>query len=164
MVNRYYDGVVPGPGVLNEIDRVLVNSAEALPERVDKAMRQFAPHEALAAIWELIGAANKYVVEVKPWVLAKQRQQDPAAEVRLATTLYNLAETLRLVAHACAPFLPATVEAIVQQLGITLDTKGDWAEVSRWGRYPVGATVQPGKVLFPKLALSEKVLEPIPFK
>lgn len=158
MVNRYYEGVVPGPGALEEVDLALVNSAKALPERVDTAMNQFAPQAALAAIWELIGAANKYVVEVKPWVLAKQRQEDPVAEARLATALYNLTETLRLVAHACLPFLPATAEGIARQLGLTLDTDGNWAEVSGWGRYPAGTRVQPGEVLFPKLAQSENVL------
>jgi methionyl-tRNA synthetase len=97
-------------------------------------------------------------VEVKPWVLAKQRQEDPVAEARLATALYNLTETLRLVAHACLPFLPATAEGIARQLGLTLDTDGNWAEVSSWGRYPAGTRVQPGEVLFPKLAQSENVL------
>jgi methionyl-tRNA synthetase len=156
MVNRYYDGVVPAPGALEEVDSFLINSAEFLPERVDTAISQFAPHEALAAIWDVISVANKYVAEVKPWILAKHRQEDPTAEARLATTLYNLAETLRLVAHYCVPFLPATAKSIAQQLGITLDTDSTWAEVSSWGRYPVGTTVQPGRVLFPKLTLPEK--------
>ncbi len=155
MVNRYYDGVVPAPGPIAEIDRSLVEAAEALPEQVDAAIDRFAPHQALIAIWGFISTANKYVVEVKPWVLATQRQQDPAAEARLATTLYNLAEALRLVAHYCVPFLPATAESIVQQLGLPLDTASDWAEVSSWGRYPAGTTVQPGNVLFPKFALPE---------
>jgi methionyl-tRNA synthetase len=155
MVHRYYDGVVPAPAPLEEKDRLLIESAASLPERVDTAIRQFAPHEALAAIWGLISAANKYVVEVEPWVLAKYRQEDPVAERRLATILYNLAETLRLVAHTCAPFLPATAESMAQQLGITLDIASDWVEVSSWGRYPAGTTVQPGQVLFPKLTLAE---------
>ena len=43
----------------------------ALPARVRDAVERLALHEALAAIWELIGAANKYVVEVAPWTLAK---------------------------------------------------------------------------------------------
>jgi methionyl-tRNA synthetase len=155
MVSRYYDGVVPEPGKLEETDRTLINTAETLSEQVDIAISRFAPHKALALIWDLISTANKYVVEVKPWVLAKQRQQDPAAETRLATTLYNLAETLRLVAHYCQPFLPDTAETIARQLGITLETDSEWAKVSSWGRYPAGKTVQPGHVLFPKLALPE---------
>src|SRR5579859_35416 len=93
MVSRYYDGGVPAPGALEEIDQRLVSLAEGLRERVDAAMAQFAPHEALAAIWELVSAANKYVAEVEPWTLAKRRKAGPesaSAEQRLATTLYHL--------------------------------------------------------------------------
>jgi methionyl-tRNA synthetase len=153
MVNRYYQGRVPAPaeGVATEIDRNLIRAAEALRGQVEQAMSAFAPHEALGAIWELIGAANKYVVEVRPWELAKQRREDTAAEKRLATALYNLAEVLRLTAHYCVPFLPATAEAICRQLNIPLETQGDWAKVSRWGGYPAGTAIAPGGVLFPKL-------------
>ncbi len=158
MVSRYYNGVVPAPGALEEIDQRLIDIANALPERVDAALAQFAPHEALAAIWDLVGAANKYIADVEPWTLAKQRKVgDAAADARLATTLYNLAEALRLVAHYCQPFIPATAQGIVSQLGIALDTTSPWAEVSRWGGYPAGTAVQPGGVLFPKLELPVEV-------
>lgn len=153
MVHRYFDGVVPAPAGVTNIDRALIDRAEALCERVDQAMNEFAPHAALAAIWDLIGAANKYVVEVQPWVLAKRRPDDPYAAARLTTTLYNLAEALRLIAHYCAPFLPATAEAIVEQIGLSLDLDDDWQRVSQWGGYPPGTTIQPGTVLFPKLEL-----------
>ncbi|MGH2592656.1 MAG: methionine--tRNA ligase, partial [Anaerolineae bacterium] len=119
---------------------------------VDAALDRFAPHEALAAIWDVIGAANKYVDDVEPWALARRRKSGgdagAAADARLATALYNLVETLRLVAHYCSPFIPAAAEGIARQLGLALDTSRDWAG---WGRYPAGTSVQPGGVLFPKL-------------
>ena len=64
--------------------------------------------------------------------------------------LYNLVEALRLVAHTCAPFLPAAAEGIARQIGIALDAAEDW---TAWGRYPAGTAVQPGGVLFPKLEM-----------
>ncbi|HEV7129020.1 MAG TPA: methionine--tRNA ligase, partial [Ktedonobacterales bacterium] len=157
MIGRYYGGVVPAPGVVDEADRSLIATAEALCERVDSTLERFAPHEALAAIWELVGAANKYVGDVEPWTLAKRRKaggaDGTAAEARLTTVLYNLAEALRLVAHYCAPFIPATADALAQQLGVALDTHSDWRQTTRWGGYPAGTTVRPGSVLFPKLEL-----------
>jgi methionyl-tRNA synthetase len=159
MIGRYCDGVVPVPHDLEEPDRRLVALAEALPERLESALARFLTHEALAAIWELLEAANKYVVAVEPWSLAKARQADGggAAERRLATVLYNLVEVLRLAAHACAPFLPATAEALAGQLGIPPDTGADWASVMRWGGYPAGTRLQPGGVLFPKLEMEAEV-------
>ena len=156
MVSRYYGGIVPGPDALEEVDRRLITRAEELHERVEHALARFAPHEALAAIWELVSAANKYIGEVEPWTLAKLRKvegEGSPAEAHLAAVLYNLTEVLRLVAHYCIPFLPASAEAIVHQLGITLDTSGDWAQILSWGRYPTGTRVQPGGVLFPRLVM-----------
>ena len=107
----------------------------------------------MAAIWELIAAANKYVIDIRPWELARQRQVDAAAEERLRTALYNLVETLRLIAYACTPFLPGAAGTIIHQLGISQYTSGDWSELTTWGRYVAGTRLQPAGVLFPKLEL-----------
>jgi methionyl-tRNA synthetase len=156
MVNRYYEGRVPAPepGSLTELDRQLIELAAGLSWRVETAMSQFAPHEALAAIWELVGAANKYIVDIRPWELAKRRREDQAAEKRLATTLYNLAEVLRLVAFYCNPFLPATAAALSTQLGLSAQAQEDWAEAIRWGGYPANTTIKANGVLFPKLEIA----------
>ncbi|MGH2593321.1 MAG: class I tRNA ligase family protein, partial [Anaerolineae bacterium] len=74
MIGRYYGGVAPAPGELETIDRNLIGMAVSLRERVDAALDRFAPHEALAAIWDVIGAANKYVDDVEPWALARRRK------------------------------------------------------------------------------------------
>jgi len=153
MVKRYFDGIVPAPGLLVEGDQQLVSLAKALPGRIDDALAEFAPEDALAAIWELVNAANKYVADSEPWTLAKQRKAGSEAEQRLSTVLYNLIEALRLIGQACAPFIPATAEGLVAQLGIALETGNSWEDILTWGRYPAGTAVQPGGVLFPKLEL-----------
>lgn len=150
MISRYYGGVVPAPSEPDVADERLVAAGEQLYARIDAALDQFALDAALGAIWDLVAIANKYVVEVQPWALAKRRA-DPAAEQRLATTLYNLVEALRLVAHALAAFLPATAAALARQLGIALDTGEALCAALAWGRYPAGAAVAPGAVLFPKV-------------
>ena len=149
MIGRYYSGVVPAPGEPDPIDRDLTAAAIGLGDRIASAMDRFAPHDALAAIWDVIGAANKYVDDTEPWALAKRRKAgDAAAEARLAAVLYNLIETLRLVACYCTPFIPAAAAGIAQQIGLPIDSHGDWAA---WGRYPAGTSVHPGGVLFPKI-------------
>jgi methionyl-tRNA synthetase len=153
MIGRYYGDIVPEPASDErpEADRQLIATAQGLCERIATAMERFDPQAALVAIWELVGLANKYVGDVAPWALARRRATDPSAESRLATALYTLAETLRLVAEACHPFLPATAEGIARQLGVALAPDGDWSTALGWGRYPAGTRVQPGPVLFPKL-------------
>ncbi len=163
MIGRYYGGVVPAPaGEADavdraEVDRALVATAEGVRGRVEAAMARFDPQAALEAIWELVGHANKYVAAVEPWTLAKRRKTDTAdgdtqAEGRLATVLYNLVESLRLVAVYLTPFLPATSQGIASQLGVSLAAPAVWSEQTlRWGGYVAGTRVQPGGVLFPKL-------------
>jgi len=157
MISRYYGGVVPTPVELVEADLRLVAAGEQLYQRIDGALEQFALDVGLGAIWDLVAIANKYVVEVQPWALARRRA-DPAIERRLATTLYNLVETLRLVAHALAAFLPATAAAIAHQLGIALDSDDALHHVLTWGRYRAGTVVELGAVLFPKLEMASVAL------
>ncbi|HEU5195425.1 MAG TPA: methionine--tRNA ligase [Methylomirabilota bacterium] len=69
---------------------------------VRRAMEEFAFHRALSAIWELIGAANRYVDATQPWALAK----DPGRKGELNRVLVTLADTLRFLGIVLDPFLP----------------------------------------------------------
>jgi len=156
MLQRYTDGVIPTPGTPTATEQALIAQAQALPGLVDAAVRAYASNEALAAIWELIGTANRYVAEVAPWELAKAHKAgDEAAGRRLDTALYTLAETLRLVAQLLVPFLPETATKIAAQLGVALDEGAPWASVTAWGQIPSGTHIQPGPVLFRKWEVDE---------
>jgi len=124
---------------------------------VDATVRAYTSNEALAAIWELVGTANRYVAEVAPSELAKARTAgDEEAARRLDTALYTLAETLRLVAQLLVPFLPETATKIAAQLGSTLDDGAPWAEATAWGQLAAGTRVQPGPVLFRKWEIADE--------
>jgi len=69
---------------------------------IERAMGEFAFQRALAAIWELIGAANRFVDATQPWALAK----DPARAGELNRVLVTLADTLRFLGVVLDPFLP----------------------------------------------------------
>ncbi len=75
-------------------------------------------HEALALLWEFVGAANKTVDAEQPWVLAKAAAGgDAAAGERLRDVLGDLVEGCRLVALAAAPFMPGVAPRVLAQLG-----------------------------------------------
>ncbi|MGH2771295.1 MAG: methionine--tRNA ligase, partial [Actinomycetota bacterium] len=149
MLERYFGGQVPSPSGEHEPGS-LRSLAEGLPPVIDEAIERFAPWDALAALWDLVAEANRYVVRQQPWELDKRRGASPEAEAELATTLYNLAETLRLIAHHLAPFLPGTAAAIAARLGLSLET-GEWKKALRWGLLPPGAKVRSDAALFPKI-------------
>ena len=72
---------------------------------------------ALEAIFELVGAANRYVDAQAPWAL---RKSDPA---RMATVLYALAETIRRLALLTQAFLPDASARILDQLAVAADAR-----------------------------------------
>lgn len=109
------------------------------------------PQTALAAIWDVVVRANRYVEAAAPWVQAKAaRAGDEAAAQALDTTLYTLAEALRLVAEALRPFLPRTAARMAEQLGIELAASG-WVDALSWGRLAPGTRTGKPQPIFPRL-------------
>lgn len=155
MTNRYFGGLVPTPvdSALDDEAAPLVAAASTLGDRVAAAMADYLTHDAIEAVWNVLAEANRFLVVVEPWQLAKGRA-DPAVEARLATSLYTAAEALRLVAYTLQPFLPSTADAVARQLGLPDARAGrDWADGTAWGRLAPGTAVAEGAVLFPKLEL-----------
>ncbi|MGZ8515678.1 MAG: class I tRNA ligase family protein, partial [Candidatus Limnocylindrales bacterium] len=112
--NRYLSGERPQP---SDGGSLRVAWTHALPAyRV--ALESCLLHEALAALWGFVGAANRLVDLEKPWELAKLvKDGDVVAEERLRGVLGDLLEACRLLGLAGAPFLPATAPRVLTQLG-----------------------------------------------
>jgi methionyl-tRNA synthetase len=152
MVERYWESTVPCAAALAPIDQDLCTLALATAAEIDKAFTDFAIHRAVAAVHALVVAANKYVVDIAPWTLAKAAAQgDAAAQERLQTVLYMLLETLRLTSHYLAPFLPTTAAAIAVQLGLPPTmTVQPWQRALVWGQLVSGQRLSAPQPLFPK--------------
>ena len=155
MIGRYRARIVPPPGPLTTNDLELVRLAEGLPARVHAALGDFDPRAALAALWELVERANRYIEETAPWALAKRANDgDPEAERRLDTVLHTLAESLRLLAHHLTPFLPAAAAAVGAQLGLPPGGDGrPEREAVRWGATMTGRRPPEPRPMFPRLEL-----------
>ena len=147
MVEKYFQGVLPEPGAPEGPDRELIELARETPAAMESHMDRLDISAALAAIWRLVGRANKYVDETAPWGLAK----DPAQNGRLATVMYNLAESLRFITILTAPFLPTTPGRVWPQLGIADRLELTTWESLQWGRLPAGTTLKRGPALFPRI-------------
>ena len=70
-----------------------------------------------AEIFVLFKRCNKYIDETMPWALAK----DEAKQDRLATVLYNLAESISIGATLLESFMPETADKILAQLNTRRD-------------------------------------------
>lgn len=78
-------------------------------DKINKEMGELRIHNALNEIWRFINDVNKYINDKKPWEL-KDRE--------LGNVLYNLVESLRIIAILISPFMPETSDKIYKQLGV----------------------------------------------
>ncbi len=158
MIHRYRKGRIPEPGAAEDVDRELQVTASDVAGRIHTAMGEdYDPQSGLTAIWDLVVRANRYVEQTSPWVLAKAaRAGDTAADQRLDTVLFHLAESLRLTAQALRPFLPSTAERMAEQLGVSLGTES-WVTALGWGRLTPGTQAAEAHPIFPKLDIAEPV-------
>jgi methionyl-tRNA synthetase len=146
---------VPTPALDDNhlIDKELRRAAAVMLSTYREMMAAFQFHRALQAVWELISHANKYIVAVEPWTLAKDDGQRP----RLNTVLYNLCEVLRLLALVLRPVMPATAVKMAEALGYAPDAKAisSLIEGGRWGVMAAGQQLRACPPLFPRLEVEK---------
>ncbi|MCG0275066.1 MAG: methionine--tRNA ligase [Thermosediminibacteraceae bacterium] len=147
MIDKFFGGYIPSPGLPEGPDHELIAQAEMLPDTVESLIRRLELTEALKAIWKFIGRANKYIDETAPWALAK----DPSKKERLATVLYNLAEALRIISVHIWPAMPNIPGKIRGQLGISDESLFTWESVKRFGVLPAGLRIGEKKIIFPRI-------------
>jgi methionyl-tRNA synthetase len=121
MLHKYRAGVVPAAWSPTPLEEEIRALARDCAPRVRAAYAALQPSEALAAAWELVGRANRYVEETKPWALAKEEKAAaPAggAAARLDTVLTTLLEVGRLATRWVWPAIPAKAEEAWPSLGL----------------------------------------------
>jgi len=146
MLHRYRGGVIPTPDVAHAGAGDVARIADGVPPLLRDALDDFDFRAALGAIWELVRRANQFVEETAPWSLARrQAAGDRDAARELDTALYTLAESVRLLTHHLAPFLPVVSGAMATQLG--LQSAGG----NTWGELDPGISVCMPKPIFPRI-------------
>jgi methionyl-tRNA synthetase len=139
MAARYLDGERPAP---RDGGSPLGRAWEGVAERVSAAVDGCLLHEALAAVWDFVGAANRQVEADQPWTIARAvKDGDADAAARLRDVLGDLVEACRLIALAAAPFLPGAAPRVLAQLGYDYPYAEDGnggpplLEQLRWGAW-----------------------------
>ncbi|MCB2297613.1 methionine--tRNA ligase [Clostridium tagluense] len=152
MIEKYFDGVIPAPKDIADVDNELIELALAVPGKVEKAIDELKIPEALDHVWALIRRTNKYIDETTPWILGKDESQ----KGRLGTVLYNLAESLRMTSVLISAFLPTTSGKINVQLNVDKIT---WDSLSSFNGTSAGTKVNKGEVMFPRIDVEAKIEE-----
>jgi methionyl-tRNA synthetase len=141
MIDRFLGGELSAAA---RADSEIATLVAGLGEDVAQRFDVFDLTGALERIWEVVRGLNRHVESQAPWQLARDERDD-----ELRSTLYDLADGLRVVAIALASFVPDTSARILESLGETPDAIS-WDRVA----YGLGASrtgIAPAQPLFPRI-------------
>ena len=138
MLNRYRNGAVPKQH--GELQEEATNTVA----RVKEALGNNQLQSALQITWSLIARTNQYIDQTAPFKLAK----DPEQAERLDQILYNMVESVRILAILVWPVLPTSAERIYGQLGLE-GAPSRFVEAN-WAQLEAGHQINKPEPLFPR--------------
>jgi len=141
LIARNCDGRLAARMDPTEADAALLDAAAALPALMRERLDRQVFHEALEDVWKVIRAANAYIDHQAPWALRKTDRG------RMDAVLRVLADALRIVATVLQPFMPASMGAMLDQLGVPADARMLAALETP---LPAGIALPPPSGVFPR--------------
>lgn len=115
MIRKYFQGHVPAyNGCVNEFDAGLEAGVTLARDMFFEKMDKFDVTNAIAAAFEAVDKANKYVDDAKPWALAK----DESKKTELESVMNHLANTIYISAVVLSPFLTEGTKKILDMLNV----------------------------------------------
>jgi methionyl-tRNA synthetase len=141
MIANNCAGKLPAPGAFSAADEELLSAARALRGRLAADVQRQAFHLGLEALWQVVGAGDRYFNDQAPWVL---RKTDTA---RMGTVLYVVAEVLRRLAILAQPFMPGSCARLLDQLAVPAERRR-FADLEQ--ALPAGRTLPKPEGVFPR--------------
>jgi methionyl-tRNA synthetase len=108
---KRFDGRVPTPGELDEVDSALLDTIERGFDSVGRSLAACHLRAALAEVMDLAREANRYLEEKGPWFQIKEDRE------AAGTTIYVVLKAIDSLKILFAPFLPFSSERLHQYLG-----------------------------------------------
>ena len=152
MINKYFDGIIQPGDTAGEFDDDLKAVATGAIDKIAEKMKALRVADSIDEIWGVADRANKYIDETTPWILAK----DEAQKRRLGTVLYNLAETIRIIAALLSSYMPETSKKIAGQINAD---DISYESVKTFGILKAGTKVGAAEPLFARIDAEKKIAE-----
>ena len=142
LTKKYWNGVVPACGELEEIDRQTIQEFKDVKEKVEAYLEIFKFREAQKEAMNLARIGNKYIAETEPWKLWKT---DPK---RVETILYISLQLVANLSIAFEPFLPFSSKKLREMINMT---EYNWSELGSTNLLPAGKQLAKPELLFDKI-------------
>ena len=142
LTKKYWNGVVPACGELQEVDKKAIAEFKDVKEKVEQFLDVFKFREAQKEAMNLARIGNKYITECEPWKVWKT---DP----KRVETILNI--SLQLVANlaiAFEPFLPFSSEKLRKMINMP---KFEWSQLDSTDLLKAGDQLADPELLFEKI-------------
>ena len=148
LTKKYWNGVVPACGELQEVDKKAIAEFKDVKEKVEQYLNVFKFREAQKEAMNLARIGNKYITECEPWKVWKT---DP----KRVETILNI--SLQLVANlaiAFEPFLPFSSEKLRKMINMPTF---EWNQLGSTDLLKAGDQLGEPELLFEKI--EDEVIE-----
>ena len=142
LTKKYWNGVVPACGELNDTDRQTIQEFKDIKEKVEAYLDVFKFREAQKEAMNLARIGNRYITECEPWKVWKT---DPK---RVETILYISLQLVANLSIAFEPFLPFSSKKLRGMIGME---NFDWSELGSIELLKPGAQLNEPALLFEKI-------------
>ncbi|MCB1221824.1 MAG: methionine--tRNA ligase subunit beta [Planctomycetales bacterium] len=150
MVHQNFEGRVPDVLAVTDLDEQIERQRRDTIESVLEKYQGLRYSEMLQELWALIGEANRYIDEKKPWELKK----NPERRDEIATVFNRLVNLIRSVLLLAAPVIPEGASKFWQILNFV----GDPATMSVGSlqqSVPAGHQLNPSEPVYRRLDLNK---------
>ena len=148
LTKKYWNGVVPAGGELQEVDKKAIAEFKDVKEKVEQFLDVFKFREAQKEAMNLARIGNQYITECEPWKVWKT---DP----KRVETILNI--SLQLVANlaiAFEPFLPFSSEKLRKMINMP---NFEWTQLGSTDLLKAGDQLGEPELLFEKI--EDEVIE-----
>jgi len=142
LTKKYYNGVVPEPGELQDIDKQVISEFQGVKDEVQRLLDNFKFREAQFAAMGMARTGNKYIADCEPWKVVKT---DPD---RVKTILYVSLQIVANLSIAFEPFLPHSSQRLREMINM---------DAFKWDDLGSIELLKPGHQLKEPALLFEKI-------
>ncbi len=142
LTKKYWNGVVPECGELQEVDRQAIEEFKDVKQKVEQLLDQFKFRDALKEAMNLARIGNRYITECEPWKVWKTDQK------RCETILNICLQLTANLAIAFEPFLPFSSKKLREMLNLP---EFDWNQLGNTEILYAGHQLGEPSLLFEKI-------------
>jgi len=145
LTNKYYNGVIPQPNALSEVDQATLTELKAYPAVIASSVERYRFREALGELMNVARLGNKYLADEEPWKIIKENPE------RVQTQMYVALQIASALSVLAEPFLPFTAAKLKNMLR---QTQNDiqWNDIAaKSDLLPAGHQIGEAELLFAKI-------------